>query len=82
MTIRDRIALFVAKEFMDGQDADGLADELDLLDAGIVDSLGLLKLVAFFEEQLQVAVEPEAMVPENFASIGAMLKLAGAGSAA
>jgi acyl carrier protein len=49
-----------------------VSDSESLLEAGIVDSLGVLSLVAFIEEQYSVQVSEDEMVPENFDSIEAM----------
>jgi acyl carrier protein len=63
------IRTFVAASFgfrgataeMDGQ--------IDLLEGGILDSTGVLEVVAFLEEELDVKVSDEEMIPDNFASI-------------
>lgn len=47
------------------------ADE-DLLDSGMVDSIGLVQLVSFIEEKYSITVNPEDLVPDNFASINAI----------
>ena len=66
---------FIVSEFLSGSTGAALPEELNLLQSGIVDSLGLLKVIAFLEEQLGVSVPPEAMTPENFASIRAIVRL-------
>jgi acyl carrier protein len=49
-----------------------LADDTSLLDAGILDSLSLLRLVVFLEERFGVAVGDADLLPENFASVNAI----------
>lgn len=46
--------------------------QLSLLQAGLVDSLGMMDLVAFLEETFGIAVEDDDLVPENFETIAAM----------
>ena len=75
MNVRELITQFIADEFLHDPEAEDIPDHLNLIDAGIVDSLGLLKIVAFLEEELRVSIEPEAMVPENLNSIRAILDL-------
>jgi len=75
MSSREAIARFIAEEFLPDTQAQEIPEDLDLMHAGIVDSLGLLKIVAFLEEDLQVVIEPESMVPENLNSIRAILGL-------
>jgi len=50
--------------------------ETDLLDNGVLDSVGILNLVSFLEEQFGFSVPFEEFVPENFktpAAITAMV---------
>jgi acyl carrier protein len=44
----------------------------DLLSAGILDSLGVLQLVSFVEEQFGIQVPDEDVVMENFQSVDAL----------
>jgi acyl carrier protein len=65
------LAEFVRNELLHGRKV-ALTDDADLLSAGIVDSLGILRLVAFIEKHFGVKVPDEDVVFENFQSIGAM----------
>ncbi len=47
-----------------------LADGDALLQSGIIDSLGVLDVVTFLEEEFKVTVDDEDLTPENFQSIG------------
>jgi acyl carrier protein len=49
-----------------------LKPEDALLDAGVVDSLGLLEIVEFMEAEYGISVTLADMLPENFGSIAAM----------
>lgn len=40
-----------------------------LLDAGVVDSTGVLEVIAFLEERYGVRVDDHEMVPENLDSV-------------
>ena len=51
-----------------------LTQELSLLDSGIVDSLGVLDLVGFIEEEFGIEAEDDDLVPENFDSIAALTR--------
>ncbi len=46
-----------------------LGDEASLLDRGIIDSTGVLEVVAFLEREYGLRVEDADIVPENFDSI-------------
>jgi acyl carrier protein len=75
MNSRETISRFIANEFLDGSEIKNIPDDLDLVESGIVDSLGLLRIVAFLEDEMNVIIEPESMTPEHLSSIGAILSL-------
>lgn len=62
--IVDYIKLEVANEPLDVLD-----DAEDLLGSGIIDSIGMMKLIAFFEEEFKISVPPEEMTVENFMTV-------------
>ena len=65
---QQEIREFIIENFLFGNDA-GLGDETSFLDNGIVDSTGILELIAFLEEEFQISVEDEEFIPENLDSI-------------
>jgi acyl carrier protein len=68
--MKDRLKRYVSEQLLSDR---GLAihEDDDLLDSGI-DSVGMMSLVLFIEEEWQVAVPPEDVVLENFQSIAAI----------
>jgi len=70
-SLRTDIRAFIAKNFLFGKD-DGLADDASFLEQGIVDSTGVLELVAFIQEQYGVKVEDNELIPDNLDSVGAI----------
>lgn len=71
-----RIRSFIIESFLFGND-DDLKDETSFLDEGIVDSTGILELVAFIEETFKIAVEDEELIPENLDSISNVVNYLG-----
>jgi acyl carrier protein len=63
--IKQRFPLASSKE---------LTQDLSLLDSGIVDSLGVLDLVGFIEEQFGIEAQDDDLVPENFDSIESLAR--------
>ena len=55
------------------RDLSRLADDESLLDAGVIDSMGVLELVDFIDERYGIAVREEELVPENFGSIAGIV---------
>lgn len=51
-----------------------LTDDTPLLDSGIVDSLGVLDLVVFIEENFGIVAEDHELVPENFGTIATLTR--------
>ncbi|MBT2163180.1 acyl carrier protein [Zobellia barbeyronii] len=46
----------------------------DLLGSGLVDSLGMVQLVLFIENEANIKVAPEDMTIENFMTVNHILK--------
>jgi len=66
--VRKKVRKFISENFFLA-DGNSLGDEDSLLEKGIIDSTGVLELVAFIEENYQIVVEDEEMIPENLDSI-------------
>ena len=62
---------YIKDELLKGRKVD-LKPEDDLLSAGILDSLGILQMVAFIEERFGYQVPDEDVVFENFVSVEAL----------
>ena len=59
---------FIVENFLFGR-SEGLSDEQSFLDSGIIDSTGILELVAFLEETYGLQVNDEELIPDNLDSI-------------
>lgn len=46
-----------------------LEDTDPLLESGLIDSMGVLDLVAFIETEFKVTVDDEELIPDNFQNI-------------
>lgn len=53
-----------------------ITPDTDLLLTGLVDSLGVIEIVAWMEERLGIEIDPTDVVLENFQSVGLMLEYA------
>ena len=69
-------ASVVLKDYIREELMNGANDELDesenLLAAGIIDSLGILRLVSFVEEKFGIEVPDEDVTIDNFQSVKSM----------
>ncbi len=70
-----KIREFIIQELMHGDEGPGLRPDDSLLERGILDSLGLLNMLAFLEQEYQVLIEDQDIVPENFETIRAIAGL-------
>jgi acyl carrier protein len=70
--IIEEIKAFVIEEFAPDVSKDELANDLDLLKNGVIDSLGLLKLISWIEDHFGVNVEDTALDPDNFRTVDAI----------
>ena len=63
------IRTFVVENFLFGSEDGALEDGASFLESGIIDSTGILELVSFVEENFDIRVHDEELVPDNFDSI-------------
>jgi acyl carrier protein len=68
MQIREQVRQFIIENFLFGQEGD-LRDDDSFLEKGLVDSTGVLEVVAFVEQRFGIRVEDTDVVPENLDSI-------------
>jgi acyl carrier protein len=66
--IAQQISTFITDNLLLGRTVD-LAGTSSFLDAGIIDSTGVLELVQFLEETWGLSVKDDEMVPENLDSL-------------
>ncbi|MBK6898332.1 MAG: acyl carrier protein [bacterium] len=69
MELRQQIRGFVVENFLFGDGAPLKDDQMSLLDNGIMDSVGVMELVAFLEGDLGLGIDDQELVPENLDSI-------------
>ena len=71
MEYKNSLIQFIQDEFVRRRGGEIREDE-DLLSSGLIDSLGILTLVSFMEEQFSIEIPSEDVVYENFHSIESM----------
>lgn len=65
---RDIREFLVANYFL-GDNPSGLRGDASLIEAGLIDSTGVLELVGFLEERFDVRIMDDELLPENLDSI-------------
>jgi acyl carrier protein len=66
---RAKIREFIRDSFLFREDREAVSDDESLLEAGLIDSTGILELVAFLESEFGVAIADADIVPENLDSV-------------
>ena len=69
MNISETIRDFILENFMFNNNPDQLNDTQSFLETGIIDSTGILELVSFIEEQYNIIIEDEELIPDNLDSV-------------
>lgn len=64
------IEFLIEQQYMEAGQIPGESESL--LELGLIDSVGILNLIAFLEETFRFKVEDAEMLPENFESLGAI----------
>jgi acyl carrier protein len=72
MNIGAIIKRFLVDEIMVKDGRTEIQDNVSLIASGLLDSLALLRLIEFVEEQFGVTVEDDELLPENFQTIDAI----------
>jgi acyl carrier protein len=72
--ISSRIRDFISTEIMLEDTTSTLTDETPLL-GGVIDSLGLMQLISFLEEDFNVAIDDAEVTAENFRTVSHIEKL-------
>ena len=72
-TPRDTLRKFILEDYLFTDDQDALQDDTSFLDEGILDSMGILEIIVFLEEEFGVAVANDEMIPANLDSVANLL---------
>jgi len=71
-TVLGRVRAFIEENFLFREDLSHLSDSDSLLENGVMDSTGILELVAFLESEFSLQMSDAEIVPDNLDSIGAI----------
>lgn len=72
MSVRDELLRMINREVSLDPTVEVVADT-DLLLTNLVDSLGVVEIVAWLEDRLDVRIEPVDVVLENFQTVDQMM---------
>jgi len=72
MTIEEQIRLHILHTQLPGEDPEKLQIDDDLLDSGILDSMGIMQLVTYLEKAYGISIPTGEIEPEQFASVATL----------
>ncbi|WP_163270759.1 acyl carrier protein [Chelativorans alearense] len=67
--IKDSVHAFIVENFLFGDTSFALEEDASLIENDIIDSTGVLELVAFIEEQFGLTMADADIVPANLDSL-------------
>ncbi|GAB4486041.1 MAG: acyl carrier protein [Anaerolineales bacterium] len=67
--IASALRTYIAQNILFSPDGFTYADEDSFLENGIIDSTGVVELIAFIEDHFNISVEDTEITPQNFDSI-------------
>ncbi|MCA9689271.1 MAG: acyl carrier protein [Myxococcales bacterium] len=72
--IRISVRDYIATELADGVNLDELAYDLRLIDAGVLQSMDVIRLLGHLEDSYDFSIQPEDFRRENIATIDAIAR--------
>jgi acyl carrier protein len=73
--IQSTIKTFILNEYLPGEDPAALTDVTPLMTTGILDSIAVLKVVTFLENEFGITIEPHEAVVDNLNTLSDMVRL-------
>ncbi len=67
--IKQKIRDYIIENFLFGDTDFEFDDDTSFMDAGIIDSTGILELITFIEETFNIEVNDEEILPSNLDSL-------------
>lgn len=72
--IERELRQFVVDNLLYGNDSNQFSDDDSFLDAGLIDSMSVVTLVAHIQERYAIHVVDEDLVPENLDSVSKLAR--------
>ncbi len=67
--IKQSVKNYILENDLYGAGDDALSDEDSFLEKGIIDSTGIMEIVSYVEDEFNISVHDEEMIPENLDTI-------------
>ncbi len=70
MPLKDDLVRFIQQTLVADGGSEVITESTPLIDRGIIDSMGLLQIVMFVEEQTGVRIPDDEVLPDHFQTVG------------
>jgi len=75
MEFKEKLRNFILKELCQDGNIKSLQDGEQLIEKGIIDSLGIISLLAYLDENFGILLSEEELSPKNFATLQSICDL-------
>jgi len=72
MKDKTTIKQFITNELMRGKNVSDLEVTDNLIETGVIDSMGIQILVSYLEKNFSISIADEDLIPDNFETIDAI----------
>lgn len=69
MDIKTQIRTYILENFLFSDDQSLLSDTDSFIETGIIDSTGIVEIITFLEDEFEIQVRPEEMIPDYLDSV-------------
>ena len=73
--IKAKVKTFILNEYLPGEDPAELTDTTPLMTTGILDSIAVLKVVTFLENEFHITIQPHEAVVDNLNTLADIERL-------
>jgi acyl carrier protein len=74
MSTKETVRTFIVSELAREEGAE-LGDSDQLIEAGIIDSMGIISLLGFLETEFTIQIDSDELLPENLGTVQAISDL-------
>jgi len=71
--LKEKIRNFILENFLFTDDQSELNDDDSFLENRIIDSTGILEVLEFLEEECNIKIEDDEMIPDNLDSVNKII---------
>ena len=75
MTFKHELMHFIQANLIDETSKMPIGENEPLIDRGIIDSMGLMKIMLFIEEKTGIRIPDDDVLPDNFQSVSSIERM-------